>query len=374
MENVKKYSIFYATNRSHEGSNQWQPKRYGKSFSKDGAENLRFGKVEVLADSSKVKKYLNKKIKDLGIGDGEGLGSYLSKCSKKAKIKAYREGLNKKLPDSSQDKSKFGSTGFFSDLKKKMDKGSDVLIYIHGYNVSWEDAVGSAISLKESLNNNLDSSSKEIEIVLFSWPSDGSMMPFTAYKSDRLDAKNSGYSFGRGILKVVDFFEKLRSEVMQKKNTLCNQEIHLLCHSMGNYVLQNALEKIIKFSPSNNLRAVFSNIFLCAADVDENVFEDGRPMERLHELTRSITVYHNEGDSPLMISDKTKGNPRRLGQSGPARPNIIHDKIKQVDCTRVVHGIVEHSYYLNGNVNKDIARLSSLKLWQLKSELRSRNF
>ena len=77
-------------------------------------------------------------------------------------------------------------------------------------------------------------------------------------------------------------------------------------------------------------------------------------MARVHELARSVSVYHNRGDAALVISDFTKGNPDRLGSNGPARPAHVHNKVHQVDCTPLVKGLVEHSYYLVGHVNADI--------------------
>ena len=39
------------------------------------------------------------------------------------------------------------------------------------------------------------------------------------------------------------------------------------------------------------------------------------------------------------------------------QPTLLHNKVRQVDCTEVVTGLVEHSRYLEGWVNQDI-RLS----------------
>lgn len=60
------------------------------------------------------------------------------------------------------------------------------------------------------------------------------------------------------------------------------------------------------------------------------------------------------GDVALLVSDFAKGNPDRLGSNGPARPNLVHNKVNQIDCTPIVKGLIEHSYYLVGNVNADI--------------------
>ena len=65
-------------------------------------------------------------------------------------------------------------------------------------------------------------------------------------------------------------------------------------------------------------------------------------------------MYHNRGDVALVVSDFTKGNPDRLGSNGPARPNLVHNKVHKIDCTPIVSGLVEHSYYLVGTVNPDI--------------------
>ena len=41
-------------------------------------------------------------------------------------------------------------------------------------------------------------------------------------------------------------------------------------------------------------------------------------------------------------------------RAGPARPAHVHNKVHQVDCTPIVKGLVEHSYYLVGHANADI--------------------
>jgi esterase/lipase superfamily enzyme len=192
--------------------------------------------------------------------------------------------------------------------------------------------------------------------VLFTWPSDGSMFPYRAYKADRADARDSGYAVGRAFLKLRDFLIKLREDVRNSRATLCEQDIHLLCHSMGNYVLQNALQRLEEYTAGAVLPRIFEHIFLCAADVDDDVLEENQSMWRLDELAHSISIYYNRGDKALLISDITKANAERLGSNGAARPFALHNKIHQIDCTQVVSGFVEHSYFLSGIVNGDIKR------------------
>lgn len=347
--------LFYATNRNHQGKDRWNPTGYGPNFSSDGHYNLRFGKVDVEANETTVQKHLNKTFANAGSGDGEKLADYLGGLLKNSKIKAYKDETAEKEVEFEHN----SSTRMFLDVKTKMEQANDVLIFIHGYNVKWESAVASALALELMLNKDKKKGEKHTMVVLFTWPSDGSMMPFAAYKSDRSDARDSAQSVGRGLLKLRDFLSKLRANAEDETWKACNQNIHLLCHSMGNYVLQNALKKVEGYAMGNRMPRMFTNIFLCAADIDDNVFESNGGMNRLHELTNHISIYYNNADLALHISDYTKSNPQRLGHTGTARPQLVHNKIHQVDCSDVVNGIVEHSYYLWAMVNTDISQTIS---------------
>ncbi len=349
--------VYYATNRRHIGRDRWKPSSYGTDFSSDGMENLRFGKVTVSADAQRISRFLKKDV-GFGSGDGEGLGGYLSKqakSSRSTKIRAFPEKLDPSFSDVNQPAgATYGSESTFADLQQIMRKSSDVLIYIHGFNVAWNEAVGSALALQEMLNRPTPDAggAQKTTVVLFTWPSNGQALPFVSYKSDRSDARGSGYAIGRGILKLRDFLVRLKND-----EDRCDGCLHLLCHSMGNYVLQNALARIIQFIPASSLPRLFEHVFLCSPDVDEDALELGEPLGRLHEITRNVSVYFNTGDAALHVSDVTKGNPDRLGTSGASRPAMLHSKIHQIDCSEVVGGLVEHGYYLAGNANRDI-RLS----------------
>ncbi len=353
---MKTIILYYATNRNHLGPDQWNPTSYGTKFSDDGTENLRFGKVLLQADEATVDSLLQKDC-GFGPGDGEKLSDYFSKCSKTATIKAFEESIDKTKSEVAQRGAKLGSLDMFEELRTAMLQSQNVLIYIHGFNVSWDAAVGSACALQESLNHD-ETGNPDMPtiVVLFSWPSDGMALPFVSYKSDRTEAAASGKAFGRGILKLRDYLIKLRRpDANGETPELCNQNIHLLCHSMGNYVLQNAIARIADFTPTQSLPRIFEHIFLCAPDVDDDIFEKGQPYELLDDLTRTVTLYYNKGDVAMYISDYTKGNPERLGTNGAAHPQLLHNKINQVDCTPIVKGIIEHSYYQDGWVVTDIS-------------------
>ena len=352
--------LYYATNRRHTGRDRWHPTGYGTTFSQDGMENLRLGVVSVEVDQDRVSRCLKEKLRH-GTGNGEKLSGYLAsrvRSTKHCSIRAFPEKLDPSASDRNQPgNAKWGSQAMFEELRRTMVDSTDVLVYIHGFNVSWEDAVGSALALQAMVNLPIDGAPpQKVAVVLFTWPSDGQALPYVSYKSDRSEAAASGAAIGRGFLKVRDYLLGLRAGARQGGGVvLCDQEIHLLCHSMGNYVLQNALARLAEFIPGRTMPRLFDHIFMCAPDVDDTVFEDGQPMERLHEIATQISVYCNREDVAMTISDVTKGNPDRLGHHGAARPALLHAKVEQIDCTPVVvEGLTEHSYYLSGRPNADI--------------------
>jgi esterase/lipase superfamily enzyme len=369
---MKTLRLYYATNRKHKGSDRWNPTGYDTKFSDDGAENLRFGRLELAVDEGLVKTHL---AADAGFGPGNGnaLADALTAKVKKggAKISPFRESLDPDKADGDQPAKAFGSTAMFLELQAAMKACSDVLVYLHGFNVSWAEAVGSALALQESLNQpGPANATQEVLVVLFTWPSDGQALPYVSYKSDRTEARASGAAVGRALLKTRDFLFKVRTLDLRGRDVACGQELHLLCHSMGNFVLQCALERLSDFTPRSSFPRMFEHVFLCAPDVDDNVLEPGLPLGALHELSQHVTVYHNRGDVAMYVSDYTKGNPERLGHNGAARPAQVHNKVHQVDCTPIVSGLVEHSYYQDGRVNQDIRH--SIASLPFDSPLRTR--
>ena len=349
------HELFFATNRNHLGSNRWRPDGYGKAFSADGMENLRFGRLSVEADERTVAAAMRTTSAGGPVHGGK-LGTYFASLVEDADVRAYEEKIDPSISQDAQASVKLGSAAFFDDLQRIMMGGTDTLVLIHGFNVSWAGAVAAALSLQASLNraDGTDAEQK-VNVVLFTWPSDGMALPFVSYKSDRSEAAGSGNAVGRAFLKLRDFLAGLNDRA--KGTPVCGQDIHLLCHSMGNYVLQNALARMATYTPGNALPRIFEHVFLCAPDVDDTALESGEALGRVHEIARGVTVYHNRGDKAMYVSDYTKGNPERLGTNGAAHPAALHNKVQQVDCSEFAGegtDFVQHSYFNSGLPNLDI--------------------
>ncbi len=356
--------LYFFTNRNHEGNQSNKPTGYGPDPSKDGIENLRLGKMTCAVAKEVLDKWF-KENTGSGPGDGEGLSKDLAKKAKKnAKIVTFGESNpHQKVTKGKQKKPKLGSHELRDEVQKAMRAKRDVLLYVHGFNVSWWEAVWSALALQAMLNRPglSGKDKKDVLVILYTWPSDGAAIPLVSYGSDRTDAIGSGFALGRGFIKLRDFLAEATRTAVDKgdeagiRQQLCSQQFNLLCHSMGNYVLQNAIQRLVERTEGGRLARIFDHVFLCSPDVDDDVLETGQPLGRLHEVCRNVNVYFNRGDLALRGSDYTKGNPDRLGTNGVAHPSQLHQKIYQIDCSGdIVQGVLEHSYYLKGRINHDI--------------------
>ena len=128
--------------------------------------------------------------------------------------------------------------------------------------------------------------------------------------------------------------------------------------TLGTVLAMRALFSLL-FQPLGQIMSLVSGaqIVLASADVDNDAFESESKLGRLPEIGRRISVYYNSGDEALAISDNTKGNPDRLGQRGPKHPMDAPAGVVNVDCSEIVSGLVEHSYYLDEAIGDVAATL-----------------
>jgi esterase/lipase superfamily enzyme len=297
-------TVFFATNRNYLPDNKKAV--FGAHFNPDGVAALRFGKA-AYTKTPKTPRL-------------DGVSVY---------------------PEIKTDDAfaKQGSVAFMEDLRLAM-KGerSDTLVFIHGFNVSFTGALDAGARLGAQVSV----AGRPVNVVVFSWPSDGEAIPLMSYYSDREDARASGPALARAFLKLRDYVAGLPTDDQ------CNRCLHLLTHSMGGYVLRQGLQALIAKDPKDLVR-LFDQIVLAAPDEDDDAFEKDDKLRPLPRIARSVTVYFNPNDRALIISDKTKANPDRLGSDGPRMVDLLPKKVALVDC-RVVGGdgdtLARHSYYV----------------------------
>lgn len=294
---------------------------------KDGDEearhNLRYGTVSF--NPEKVKKLSDFDIKILPDVETETLEKY-----------ADGQSVNKKV---------FPSTQIFEELYKngiKAKEKEDILVFVHGFRNDLETAL---VALGELHKKYVEPINSPIQkIVLFTWPAKKKMLK---YRSDAYDAEQSGFALARSMGSLREFF---RQKFVAEKKPGCNQNIHLLCHSMGNRVLQSMISSLIAIDvPITNM---FGEIILAAPDVDYDAMQEPKPLYKLIDLGQRVHVYFNNRDLALEISETTKNSFNRLGRWGAKKTDRLPDDVYECDVTEtsdakgISNQVTNHSYFI----------------------------
>jgi esterase/lipase superfamily enzyme len=143
------------------------------------------------------------------------------------------------------------ATLFWDTLKNRFKtlnpKDRNALVYIHGFNVSFEAAALRAGQIGCDLGING-------AMAFFSWPSKGKVF---RYSADASAIDSSEYY-------LEQFLTLFASKSGAKK-------VHVIAHSMGNRGLLRTIERIVyQVEKAKNIK--FGQIFLAAPDVSTDLF------------------------------------------------------------------------------------------------------
>jgi len=245
--------------------------------------------------------------------------------------------------NSIQDLQKGGfSPMAFNDLA---DGGRNILVFIHGFANSFEDAITRAAFNREWFAD-CGVPDADTAVVAFSWPSRGQVItppfPTLAYRSDQKAAGNSGMHLMRFFANLLPILEKARSN---------GRRTFLLAHSMGNLALQGAVDAW--FANGNGDALLFDEAILAAPDIVDSAFMAPAALTSLSRLARRISILYSNGDKVLDILSENLNGTKRLGQDGPrGRDDIAlfpEATYRMVDCGGFTDYVADfqgsHQYY-----------------------------
>jgi esterase/lipase superfamily enzyme len=206
---------------------------------------------------------------------------------------------------------------FYDHLRRRVETapGQEVFVFIHGYNVRFEDAARRTAQLAYDLGF-------QGAPIFFSWPSQGGL---TQYSVDETN-----------VVWAVPHLKEFLTSVARQSGA---QSVHLIAHSMGNRALTSALE-LLSYELAEG-EPPFSELVLTAPDIDADVFKrDIAP--RIVKTAKRVTLYASSNDEALAFSKKVHGYPR-AGDSGPGL--IVVPGIETIDVSSVDTSLLGHSYY-----------------------------
>jgi esterase/lipase superfamily enzyme len=222
---------------------------------------------------------------------------------------------------------------YFQDVAKSVEQspGKEAFIFVHGYNVGFEDAALRTAQLA------YDFGFKGAPI-FYSWPSRDKLLGY-------LDDEKT----------VNDSVANLRQFIEEVANRSGATVIHVIAHSMGNRALLPALAQLAQDRHFKNF-AKFHGVVLAAPDVDKNAFINWVGQIKLAKS--SVALYVSDRDQALLASRLLFNSQERAGVGGTHA--IVIPGMDTIDVSKVSMDALGHSYYGdNPNVVTDL--LMSLK-------------
>ncbi len=211
-------------------------------------------------------------------------------------------------------------TDFYEKIGKKVKSSQQrrVLVFIHGYRNTFEHALLRAAQIAYDLR-------VDGPPILFSWPSQGTLEDYL------LDRSNADASYHL----LSDFLQRIARETQAA-------QIDVIAHSMGSWVLVNALREIALRMDGKQPLPVLRNVAMMAPDVDVGVLRGLIPgILRVAERT---TLYGSSRDGALIASATLN----RRARAGQGQPDIFRAAgLDTIDASKVDTSLfgANHQYF-----------------------------
>lgn len=214
---------------------------------------------------------------------------------------------------------------FYSELGKKIKSSpkKSAFLFIHGYNVTFEDAVKRAAQVSFDLDF-------KGATVAYSWPSKGALSGYTQDEAS--------------VLWSVSNFERFLRNIIQ---TTGIKTFHILAHSMGNRLLVHTMIRMsLKPPVQNNKPFKFKHIVMAAPDVDAQQFQSNYA-SHIKNAANRVTIYTSAHDRALVASKKLHKEPRLGLSSESGQPPVFIKTagIEMIDASAVDTDFLGHSYF-----------------------------
>jgi esterase/lipase superfamily enzyme len=205
---------------------------------------------------------------------------------------------------------------FFEDLVRAVSQSPqrDVLVYVHGYNVKFEEAVGRTGQLALELPFNG-------VVVCYSWPS-----------------AIAGLAYGKEVEQAEGTVKHLWRFLSALQSHLGNgTRINLVAHGLGCRALMQGVAAIPKDERETR---PFQHVVLAMPDIGVDKFP--ALAEKCVTAARHVTMYVSSRDTALLAA---KNLVRQSPRAGDSAQLVIVPQVDTVDVTLIDANFLGQSYY-----------------------------
>jgi esterase/lipase superfamily enzyme len=213
------------------------------------------------------------------------------------------------------------------DLVSESTSGHDVLVYVHGFNQTFETAALDGVHLSDGIRF-------RGETMVFSWPSKAKLLD---YGYDRESAMWSR-----------DALEKVLEALTANPTT---GRIHLVAHSVGTMVTMEALRQFYARRGDATAERIGAVVF-ASPDIDMDVFTSS--VERIGPLAPKITLITATNDRALALSRWIAGGITRVGAAETAQLEKLG--LRVIDASEQGWGMVNHDLFLSNSEIRQLIR------------------
>ena len=203
--------------------------------------------------------------------------------------------------------------------------GNDVLIYVHGYNETFESSATNAGQLSHALQF-------EGRTAIFTWPSGGKLLDYAYDRESALWSRD-------GFVQVL--------KALAANPTV--GRIHIVAHSMGSFL---TLETLRELRDSPDVSARLGAIVFASPDVDIDTFEQA--VSKLGPLAQRMTLIVDPGDRALALSSQIAGGVARAGTADRARLEALG--VRVADTAGRGWSLLRHSLFLSNSGVTQVVR------------------
>jgi esterase/lipase superfamily enzyme len=215
------------------------------------------------------------------------------------------------------------------DARVRRTPGRRVLIFVHGFNTRFEEAVYRFAQIVHDAR-------VDVAPVLFTWPSGGNV---TDYVYDRDSAV-----YSRDALEAV-------LQALAKDPSV--DSISILAHSMGNYLVMESLRQMS--IRDHGLSTKIRDVMMASPDIDVDVFR--RQIAEIDAGPRpaQFTLFLSRDDRALGLSSFLARDTTRLGaldpNKEPYRSILQQGRVQVIDLTGMAStDFTNHGKFASGEV------------------------